>query len=297
MVASITGRFLVNNYDTFLFDADGVLWQGELTLPGAVELTEKLKEKGKEVFIVSNNSTRTLSEYKAKCDRRGFSSIEEDHIITPARLMSQFLIQSGSNLPVYMIATKGLQRSLEHAGIHCIGVGPDNASDYTKDNHIFNIDITQPVQAVIVGFDIFISYPKMMKAANYLKNPDVKFIATSEDCFFPDAKEGCHIPAAGGNVASIRLLTGREPTVVGKPARPMLDYIKKYYRLSPETTIVIGDNCHTDIKFGNSNGLKTLLVETGVTTEEKLKEFVNAANLDIVPDFFSPSLSDLLNTF
>lgn len=37
------------------------------------------------------------------------------------------------------------------------------------------------VGAVVVGFDDFFSYPKLVKAATYLKNPNVHFIGTNPD--------------------------------------------------------------------------------------------------------------------
>lgn len=37
------------------------------------------------------------------------------------------------------------------------------------------------VGAVLIGFDPFISYPKLVKAASYLKNPETLFISTNKD--------------------------------------------------------------------------------------------------------------------
>jgi phosphoglycolate phosphatase len=57
----------------------------------------------------------------------------------------------------------------------------ENVANHLKNN--FELD--PEVGAVIVGFDQFISYPKMMKAASYLKNKDCIFIATNTDEQFP----------------------------------------------------------------------------------------------------------------
>ncbi len=41
------------------------------------------------------------------------------------------------------------------------------------------------VTAVVVGFDKHFSYPKLIKACSYLKNPDCHFVVTNEDSSLP----------------------------------------------------------------------------------------------------------------
>jgi len=48
-----------SSYDNFVFDADGVLWTGIDPVPRATELLGRLKEAGKRIFVVSNNSTKS----------------------------------------------------------------------------------------------------------------------------------------------------------------------------------------------------------------------------------------------
>ena len=60
------------DYDTFIFDADGVLWVGEQAVPGAPELLAKLVEAGKNVFVLTNNATRSPQTYTEKFGKLGF---------------------------------------------------------------------------------------------------------------------------------------------------------------------------------------------------------------------------------
>ena len=59
--------------------------------------------------------------------------------------------------------------------------------------------------------------------------------------------------------------TKREPTVVGKPAPFMLDFIASSLGLKREEICMVGDRLDTDILFGKDGGLQTLLVLSGVS--------------------------------
>lgn len=50
---------LIRDVDNFLFDCDGVIWNYGKTIPGSIELINKLKQLGKRCFFVTNNSTKT----------------------------------------------------------------------------------------------------------------------------------------------------------------------------------------------------------------------------------------------
>uniref|UniRef100_A0A914SJE4 Uncharacterized protein n=1 Tax=Parascaris equorum TaxID=6256 RepID=A0A914SJE4_PAREQ len=70
-------------------------------------------------------------------------------------------------------------------GIESFGVGPDPVQNYTNSDFIHEIDVSRPVRAVVVSYDVHINYVKIMKAINYIEQPGVKFIATNEDATFP----------------------------------------------------------------------------------------------------------------
>jgi ribonucleotide monophosphatase NagD (HAD superfamily) len=60
------------NFDTFLFDADGVLWREQVPLEGAIQLLDGLIGAGKRVMAVTNNSTRDAEQHAQKCAKMGF---------------------------------------------------------------------------------------------------------------------------------------------------------------------------------------------------------------------------------
>ena len=52
----------VDRYDNFLFDCDGVLWRAGAELPNAAAALSMLRRRGKRVFFVTNNSSKSRDE-------------------------------------------------------------------------------------------------------------------------------------------------------------------------------------------------------------------------------------------
>jgi len=69
----------------------------------------------------------------------------------------------------------------------------------------------------------------------------------------------------------------------------MLDCVKAKVHFDPERTIMVGDRLNTDILFGQNGGLTTLLVFTGITSED---EITGPSPSPIVPDFVTQALGD-----
>lgn len=57
---------LLSQYDCWMFDCDGVLWNGDQMVPGANEFINLLLRRQKKVFFISNNSTRCRKQYIEK---------------------------------------------------------------------------------------------------------------------------------------------------------------------------------------------------------------------------------------
>lgn len=91
-------------------------------------------------------------------------------------------------------------------------------------------------------------------------------------------------------------VSGKQPIVIGKPSHSMFEYIKEKFAIEPQKTLMVGDRCDTDIKFGRDNNMKTLLVGTGIHSMDEVHSFRLQKRLDLVPDFYSPSLSELYSS-
>ncbi|KOC71086.1 Phosphoglycolate phosphatase [Habropoda laboriosa] len=272
----------LNSFDTVLTDCDGVLWMNMNPLPNAAKVIDTFNCLGKRVFYVTNNSTKTREEFVMKCQVLNFKATKENILCT-------------ANLAACYLQDLAIAKELQEVGISHIGVGPDAI----KKNVPYNkFDKDPDVGAVIVGFDEHFSYPKMVKAASYLNDSNVHFIATNTDERFP-VDNNVVIPTGTGSlVRCIESCAERKAVVMGKPERYIADVLMKRFQVNPERTLMIGDRHNTDILLGTRCGFKTLLVLTGITTLEDVnrwKQSGSAQEKEYIPNYYIESLGDLLS--
>ena len=124
---------------------------------------------------------------------------------------------------VYIIGEKGISEELDLVGVPWLG-GEGDAGKQADMGSGGKVDFDHDVGAVIVGFDRHINYYKLQYAQLCLNElPGCEFIATNLDrvTHLTHAQEW----AGGGTmVAAVSGCTGREPTLVGKPA-PLNDWL------------------------------------------------------------------------
>lgn len=291
----MTNEFL-NSFDYVLTDCDGVLWIGQDAIPGSPETINALKRLGKKVFYVTNNSTRGREEYLKKCLSLGFNA-ELDDIFPTSYCVAIYLKYLNFKKKVYVFGSTGITSELDKVGIEYLPIGPDPVpEDYIK--WLKELKLDPEVGAVVVGFDEHVSYPKLTKAASYLKNPDCIFIATNRDEKFPSESD-LIIPGTGTLVAAVQTVSGRQPISLGKPSKFMLDCIKqKHPELDLTRSIMIGDKLSTDILLGTGNGLRTLLVLTGISNMEEVEKYQESNSEEdhlLIPDYYLNCLGELGN--
>jgi len=286
----------VASFDTVLSDCDEVLWYENQPIQGSVETINMFRDLGKKVFFLTNNSTRSRSSYKLKMENMGFkASIEE--IIGSSFLAASYLKehQFDKEKLIYIIGCEGLKGELTNAGFSCIGL------DETKDKVSFEgikngeYKLNQRVGAVVIGFDIDVTFKKIMMAASYAKDSNVLFLATNPDENAPIKGSELVIPCTGSIISAVATAVGRDPIVLGKPSRYMYDAVRSVNPgVKPERTIMIGDRGNTDIIFGNKCSLQTLLVGTGAHDIEDVNKWEKSTeSRNMVPNFFTSKLGDL----
>jgi phosphoglycolate phosphatase len=263
-------------------------------IDGVAETLAKLRAAGKQLFFVTNNSTKSRAGYKNKFDSLGLNTVPSEEIFSSSFAAAAYLEQTNfqaTGKKVYVIGEIGICQELDLIGVPYIG-GPDDADKVPDMGSGGRLEVDENVGAVIVGFDRTINYYKIQYAQLLINEHNAEFIATNLDAVthLTDAQEWA---GNGSMVGAIKGCTGKEPTVVGKPSPLMIDYLEKKYGMDRSRICMVGDRLDTDILFGSDNGLKSLLVLSGVTSEEKLLSPENSITptfyADTINDFFKPA--------
>ncbi|KAH3681931.1 hypothetical protein WICPIJ_007093 [Wickerhamomyces pijperi] len=262
-------RQLLQDYDNFIFDCDGVIWLGDHVIPGAVESIKLLQELNKTIIFVTNNSTKSRRQYTEKFTKFGLD-VTKDEVFGSAYAAATYL-EKFTKLPkdkkVWVLGESGIVEELTALGYQVMGGGDPRLNEkFHKDTTPF-LPIDPSVGAVVAGLDTGVNYHRLSITLQYLRQPEVEFIATNIDSTFP--QKGLILPGAGSIIETVAYASGRKPIACGKPSQNMLNAIVKDKNLDRSRTMMIGDRLNTDIRFGNDGNLGgTLLVLTGIETEE-----------------------------
>lgn len=259
---------LAQAFQRFVLDLDGVVWTGDEPVPGAPETIRSLRDAGKRLAFVTNNSSQTHESYAKKLADVGAQG-EESEIVTSADAVARLMestIPALRGRAAYVIGGPGLLERVAGAGLR-ISEGDDPTE----------------CSIVVVGWDRELTYEKLRRATLAIRAGAI-FIASNADATYP-APDGLW-PGCGAIVAALRMSTGVEPTVAGKPKPLMLEVAQE--RVGGSPALMIGDRIETDVMAAQAVGWPSALVLTGATGVPEL------ATAPAWPDFVLKRLSDVL---
>lgn len=251
-----------------LCDLDGVLYQGDTVIPGAVEVVSWLEEKHIPHLFLTNTTSRPRSALVAKLAGFGIKTQMDDYLTPPVAAIQLLLANNRHRLAVFApIATQD-----EFSAFKII--------DHTNSDTI-------AIDAVVVG-DLAEKwdFTTLNRCFNLLmNNPQAMLIALGMTRYWRSTT-GLQLDA-GPFVKALEYATGRTAIVTGKPAanfyRAAIDALGDHDHI-----YMIGDDIRGDIEAAQAAGLTALLVRTGKFTSNDLY-------LDILPDAILTSIADLPN--
>ncbi|MHA1696834.1 MAG: HAD-IIA family hydrolase [Candidatus Helarchaeota archaeon] len=266
---------VLDQFKLFIFDLDGVVYEGKKVIKGATDVLATLNKKNKIIYALTNNSTLTREMYHDKLLKIGIK-LDVENIMTSAYASAYYLSQNfGSNKNAYVIGEVGLLEELEKVDIFPVNKYSQN-------------ELPETVDFVVVGLDRELHYNKLAFALNYILK-GAMFIASNDDPNLPS--DNGILPGAGSMVSALTTCSGKKPYItIGKPNPITINQILNKEQVSPGNTVIIGDRFTTDISAGLNAGIKTIMVLTGAGKSE-LNLALNAPQK---PHMIVDSINDLL---
>ena len=250
----------------YLLDMDGTIYLGNELIEGAKEFLQKLKEKNIKYIFLTNNSSKNKDRYVEKLNKLGIEAVRED-VFSSGEATTIYLKKKKAGAKIFLMGTKDLEDEFINAGFELVR------------------ERNQKIDFVVLGFDTTLTYEKLWIACEYIAN-GIEYIATHPDFNCP-LEGGKFMPDAGAMMAFIKASTGKEPIVIGKPNRHIIDAIIEKYSLKKSELAMVGDRLYTDIRTGIDNGLTSILVMSGETDKKMLVE------TEYIPDFVFESVKEL----
>ena len=259
----------LENIKCYLLDMDGTIYLGNELIEGAKEFLQKLKKKNIKYIFLTNNSSKNKDRYVEKLNKLGIEAVRDD-VFSSGEATTIYLKKKKAGAKIFLMGTKDLEDEFINAGFELVR------------------ERNQKIDFVVLGFDTTLTYEKLWIACEYIAN-GVEYIATHPDFNCP-LENGKFMPDAGAMMAFIKASTGKEPTVIGKPNRHIIDAIIEKYDLKKSELAMVGDRLYTDIRTGIDNGLTSILVMSGETDKKMLEETI------FVPDFVFNSVKEIKET-
>lgn len=254
----MTKETLLKETDAFLFDLDGTVYLDETPIGDVKGTLARLRAMHKRIVFLTNNSSKTEAEYRQKLARIGLWG-EGDLVYTSAMATAEHVAARFPHKRVYLLATDAVKEEFSRT-VPLVEEEPDVA---------------------VLAYDTTLTFAKMKRFNEFLAGGAV-FLATHPDAVCPTA--GVSMPDVGAFLELFYTSSGRLPDlIVGKPGTAMGEGLERRLGIPRTRMCMTGDRMHTDIRFGNNCGMHTVLVLSGETTEETMKNFPDRPDL-VLPD-------------
>ena len=251
--------------NAILIDLDGVIYQGDEAIAGAVETIDWLQKEQIPHLFVTNTSSRPL---RLICQRLESMGIEVDpkHVFTPVIAASNWLKM--------------------HTDGPCAFLVPDVTLEDFKGIPILASGREEGCSAIIVGdLGRRWDFEQLNRAFRLLMGENRPPLIALGMTRYWHAADGLRLDVAPF-VKALEFAVGCEALVLGKPSETFFNQALELLSISAEHGVMIGDDIKGDVAGAQSAGLKGVLVRTGKYRPSDLEG-------DIVPDAVLDSIADL----
>ena len=226
-------------------DLDGTIYLGDGLIEGASQFLDRLEQHGIRRFFLSNNSSKSVSQYLEKLRGMGIVATEGEILLSTHDLIS-WLSDEGV-VDTFLVGTEGMREMLESSGFSTVSDDPEY---------------------VVLGYDTEINYDKLATSSIHLHN-GVPMVASHPDMVCPSPVGD--LPDTGAYMALFEATTGVRPKhVCGKPNKGMILHKIKEIGIQPSNCAMVGDRLYTDMEMADRAGVHGILVLSGEATREDL---------------------------
>jgi NagD protein len=245
-------------------DMDGTIYKGSTLFPFTISFLNSLKKLGIGYSFLTNNPSKSIDDYLDHLKKMGIPAIREEMYTTAVATIEYLQNNFPEVKRLFILGTPSMIGEFEKAGFVSVEDDADEVPD-----------------AVVVGFDKSLVYSRLCRAAWWISQ-GIQYVATNPDRVCP-TDQPIILVDCGSICACLEHATGKMPDIViGKPDPRMLDGIKIRYQLPPSEIAMIGDRIYTDIKMAERANALGVLVLTGETRIEDVKD--SSVKPDIVAE-------------
>ena len=109
--------------EAVFLDLDGTIYLGDRLIDGAIEFLDRLRNKRIPRFFLSNNSSKSVSQYLEKLRNMGITATEEEVLLSTHDLISWLSEKRVAR--TYLVGTEGMREMLNNSGLETESQDPE----------------------------------------------------------------------------------------------------------------------------------------------------------------------------
>lgn len=240
-----------------LLDLEGVLYQADEPIAGAIEAIAQLRAADLELRFLTNTTTKPRGNIVQRMRTMGFD-VDIDHFFSPA-LAAGKILKDDAVRRVFLAAPAGLKQDF---------------ADFELVDH--------NAQAVVMG-DLYLDFDwAALNQAFDMLRAGARFIALHKNRY---CRRGQKITLdLGPFVAALEYAAGIEAEVVGKPSPAFYATAIKSLGMQRDQVLMVGDDIEADVGGAQQSGILGVQVRTGKYDPTQMHNIEPDALIDSIVD-------------
>ncbi len=222
-----------------VMDMDGTIYQGKRLFPTTLPFLALLRSLGIGYTFLTNNSSRGIPEYLRHLEEFGIE-VEPKQMVSSTINTVDWLRRNRPEVKrLFLLGTDSFRKEVASYGFT-------------------DVSMEEEPEAVIVAFDTGLTFKRLCKAAWWIKHGKL-WICTHPDPECPTEQDTTLVDC-GSIAACLRTVSGKEPLVLGKPNREMMDTILAANHVRADEALMCGDRMGTDIQLAVNSDVASVLI-------------------------------------